>query len=340
MTRYVIVGAGAIGAHLAAQLTSAGIDTVLVARGHQLDALRRGPLVLRKAAGDERVPLTVAADAAEAGLRSDDVLVLAVKSQDAEAVIAEWAWLPLADDPLAVVADLPVVVLQNGVATEDIARRRFARVVSVATIVPAGYLEPGVVIPYAASGTGYLQVGALDGRQAEDAALVAAVAGDLERAGYVVRVRDDITRRKHEKLLHNILNAVAVLGGDDEGRRALSDALVAEARAVLAAAGHDLDVPSDVDVVRALGRDGGPPAGPTPERPAFKGSTWQNFAKGTRSEIDYLNGEIVLLARRHGVAAPLNERLQRILGRSAALGEGPGSRHVDDVLEPAPTRSR
>ncbi|MFT4215138.1 MAG: 2-dehydropantoate 2-reductase N-terminal domain-containing protein [Microbacterium sp.] len=338
MTRYVVIGAGAIGAHLAAQLTAAGIDTVLVARGRQLDALRRGPLVLRKASGDEHVSIAVAADAAEIGLRRGDVLVLAVKSQDAEGIIAGWAWLPLADDPLGVAADLPIVVLQNGVAAEQIALRRFARVVSVATIVPSGYLEPGVVIPYAGTGTGYFQVGALDGRQAADAELVAGVAGDLEKAGYVVRVREDITRRKHEKLLHNILNAVSVLAGDDDQRRALSDALVAEARAVLTAAGFDLDVPADVDIAQAFG--GRPPAAPTAERPAFHGSTWQNFAKGTPSEVDYLNGEIVLLARRLGIPAPLNEAVQRLLGRSAALGEGPGARRIDEILELAPTPSR
>ncbi|MDM4761588.1 2-dehydropantoate 2-reductase N-terminal domain-containing protein [Galbitalea sp. SE-J8] len=335
MTRYVIIGAGAIGAHLAAQLTSAGIPAVLVARGRQLDALRAGPLVLRKADGDERVRLRVVADAAEARLTTDDVLVLAVKSQDAEEVISGWAWLPLADSAELVAADLPLVVLQNGVATEDAARRRFARVVSVATIVPVNYLEPGVVIPYAAGGTGYLQVGALDGRQDADAGTVASVAADLEAAGYLVRVRTDITRRKHEKLLHNILNAVSVLDGDDRERTLLSDGLVAEARAVLEAAGVDLDIAADVDPGRAVG-GGREPQPPTAGRPAFRGSTWQNFARGTRSELDFLNGEIVLLGRRHGVPTPLNERVQRVLGRSELLGEGPGAHRIGEILELAP----
>jgi len=329
--RYVIIGAGAIGAHLAAQLTLAGVPAVLVARGAQLEALRSGPLVLRKADGDERVTLTVAGDAAEAALSADDVLVLAVKTQDAEAVIADWAWIPLAGSEDLVAADLPLVVLQNGVATEEVARRRFGRVVSVATVVPVNFLEPGVVIPYAGTGTGYFQVGALDGRQEADAELVSRIAADLERAGYVTRVRDDITRRKHEKLLHNITNAVHVLAGDEDERARLSAELVAEARAVLTAAGFDLDIPADVDLGQAIG-GGRPPAAPTPERPPFRGSTWQNFVKGTPSEIDYLNGEIVLLGRRAGVPAPLNERVQRILGRASATGEGPGAHHIGEVL--------
>ncbi|MFT4124242.1 MAG: 2-dehydropantoate 2-reductase N-terminal domain-containing protein [Microbacteriaceae bacterium] len=329
MTRYVIIGAGAIGAHLAAQLSQAGLPAVLVARGAQLEALRRGPLTLRKAGGEERVSVAVAADAAEAALTADDVLVLAVKSQDAEAVLASWAWQALAEGD-GVAADLPIAVLQNGVATEDAALRRFARVLSVATVVPVAALEPGVVIPYAGSGTGYLQLGAVEGRQQRDAELVAAVAADLERAGYLVRVRQDMRRRKQEKLLHNILNGVHVLAGGDADRARLSDGLVAEARAALTAAGVDLDIPQDVEIGSALG---GQRPEPSPERPPFKGSTWQSFAKGAPSELDYLNGEIVLLGRRHGVPTPLNERLQRLLQRSAAAGEGPGTHDVAEVLD-------
>lgn len=330
--RYVIIGAGAIGAHLAAQLTVAGVAAVLVARGAQLQALRSAPLVLRKPDGDERVALAVVADTAEAGLGADDVLILAVKTQDAESALAELAWQPLHDAPDLVAADLPLVVLQNGVATEEFARRRFGRVVSVATVVPVNFLEPGVVIPYAGNGTGYFQLGALDGRQEADAELVASVAADFTNAGYLVKVRQDITLRKHDKLLHNITNAVHVFAGSDEDRARLSEGLEAEARGVLAAAGFDLDIAADVDLGQAIG-GGRAPAEPTADRPAFRGSTWQNFAKKTRSEIDYLNGEIVWIGRRVGVATPLNERVQRILGRSSAIGEGPATHNISEVFD-------
>jgi Ketopantoate reductase len=329
MTRYVIVGAGAVGAHLAAQFTLAGIDAVLIARGAQLDALRDAPLELRKAQGTQRVTVQVAADAAEARLTAADRIVFAVKSQDIENTVSQWAWQPLGDDSSGVVADLPALVLQNGVAAEDVARRRFRSVISIATVVPVNYLEPGVVIPYAGSGSGYFQVGALENAGAEDLALVDEVADDLSRAGYVVRVRQDISRRKHEKLLHNILNAVSVLDGEASDREALSAGLLAEAREVLRASGVDLDVPQDVDLGAALGPRA---VEPTQERPVFRGSTWQNFAKGTPSEVDFLNGEIVLLGRRHGVPTPLNERVQRTLGRSSALGEAPGTHRISDIL--------
>jgi 2-dehydropantoate 2-reductase/thiosulfate/3-mercaptopyruvate sulfurtransferase len=63
-------------------------------------------------------------------------------------------------------------------------------------------------------------------------------------------------------------------------------------------------------------------------------STWQSFARAdTRGhEVDFLNGELVLLARLHGTEAPLNEAIQRLLGRSFDLREPVGTHHVDEVL--------
>ena len=49
-------------------------------------------------------------------------------------------------------------------------------------------------------------------------------------------------------------------------------------------------------------------------------------------EVDYLNGEIVLLARLHGVPTPVNELLQRATHEAAAAGTAPGSIPAADLL--------
>jgi ketopantoate reductase len=41
----------------------------------------------------------------------------------------------------------------------------------------------------------------------------------------------------------------------------------------------------------------------------IRGSTWQSLARGRPTEIAYLNGEIVRLGRKHGIATPINEHL-------------------------------
>ena len=53
-------------------------------------------------------------------------------------------------------------------------------------------------------------------------------------------------------------------------------------------------------------------------------STWQSFARGTSSEVDFLSGEVALIARRHGIDAPLNAAVARELGALAARGGRPG----------------
>ena len=54
---------------------------------------------------------------AEAGLRPGDTLILTAKTQDAAALLDEWAWQPVSGGTVAA-ETLPVVCAQNGVASE------------------------------------------------------------------------------------------------------------------------------------------------------------------------------------------------------------------------------
>src|SRR5207342_3478153 len=82
---------------------------------------------------------------------------------------------------------------------------------------------------------------------------------------------------------------------------------------------------------RRAGLPGMRPVGPT-ERAG--GSSWQSLARATGSiEADYLNGEIVLLGRLHGVATPVNLTLQRLAARAARAGLAPGSMGIDELIQ-------
>ena len=107
---------------------------------------------------------------------------------------------------------------------------------------------------------------------------------------------------------------------------------MAEARAVYAAAGIELidDEPYKQRMAKL--------AFAVPAGLGFAGgSTWQSLAKGASSvEVDYLNGEIVLLGRLHGVATPANETLQRLINQMAQRGAGGASMtpaELDALLE-------
>ena len=88
MSRYLIVGAGAVGATVAAQLHRAGIETVLVARGAHLAALREHGLRYLRPDGSHVLRIPVAGGPADVSIRPGDVLVLATKSQDTASALS------------------------------------------------------------------------------------------------------------------------------------------------------------------------------------------------------------------------------------------------------------
>ena len=96
--RYIIVGTGAVGGTIGGSGSRGGHEVVLVARGAHLDALRSDGLRLATPLGTEVLPIPAVSGPAEVGLRHDDVLILTTKTQDADALLAEWAWQPVAGD--------------------------------------------------------------------------------------------------------------------------------------------------------------------------------------------------------------------------------------------------
>jgi len=115
--RYIVIGAGGVGGTIGGRLAQAGHDVVLVARGPHLGALRaQGGLRLTTPDGTSVIGAPAVSGPDEVELTSEDVLVLAAKTQDAEAAMAGWAWKPVKGGTVAA-EDLPVVCAQNGVAS-------------------------------------------------------------------------------------------------------------------------------------------------------------------------------------------------------------------------------
>jgi len=328
MTRYVVIGAGAVGAGLAAQLELHGLPYVLVGRGAQIAHLAEHGLTYHRKGATTTVPLSTAAAPAEVTLTTDDVLVFTPKVQDLDTAVRDWAWQPLSDVPGRTAADLPVITLQNGLDAERIALRRFAVVYGASLMTPARFTVVGEVVSGAAGPVGVLTIGRYP-TGSDDR--LSAVAEDLRAAEYIVQISDDVVRWKAAKIVHNVRNAVEVLAGDAEDKARIENELVAETRAALAAANIAVadTVAERTEDLSSFTLD--PDSGILPGQQ----STWQSFARGVSAETDYLNGEIVLLGRLHGVAVPFNAAVQAVLGASALAGEKPGTRTATEVLAAA-----
>jgi 2-dehydropantoate 2-reductase len=323
--RLIIIGAGAVGGTIGARLSQSGHDVVLVARGRHGEAIRSGGLTLHTAEETVTLPVPVVAGPDELDLTEDDVLVCAVKSQDTRDVLDAWAHVPVGASGRPAGAVLPFVVAQNGVANEVAALRVFARVYPVCVWLPASYLEPGAVHAEGAPCSGFLTVGRLGGPLDDvSGALVAALA-----ASRFLAVEDaDVMRWKHGKLLSNLGNGLDAACARGPRTRRLAERLRDEGRAVLTAAGIAFSTPEE----EAARRGDAVQVRPAPGTDRGGSSTWQSLARGTGGiEVDYLNGEIGLLGRLHGVPTPVNDAVQQAAHRLVRDGRPPRSFDVAEL---------
>jgi 2-dehydropantoate 2-reductase len=339
--RYIIIGAGAVGGTLGGRLAQSGNDVVLVARGAHLDALRDSGLRLITVSGVVTAAIPAVAGAAELGeLRRDDVLVLAVKSQNTAEALTQWSAAPVAGGGTAGEL-LPIACAQNGVDNERMALRLFREVYGICVWLPATHLEPGVVVSHSAPMSGILALG----RYPTGVDPVARQIGaDLSRSVFDAPVVPDVMRWKYGKLLKNLANALDALLGRTasefgEAVADVRDVCQAEGEAVLAAAGIAYQSDGERQGVqrdRMQFHD-------IPGMPRGGGSTWQSLTRGAGSvEGDYLNGEIALLGRLHGVATPVNDLLQRMVAQAARERWTPGDippERLRPLLEVASKRS-
>ena len=314
--RYVVFGAGAVGGVVAARLYQAGRPVVVIARGAHYEAIRDRGLTLQEP--DARTVLEI--DAADAPQRlqwrPDDVVLLAVKSQDtAGALRALRESAP---------ASTAVVCLQNGVENERAALRLFEHVYGAVVMLPAAHLEPGVVQAHATKLTGIVDLGRYPSGSDERAEQTSQA---LEAARFSSHVFDDVMRLKYAKLILNLANAVDATFADGPDAERLADAAREEGRAALSAAGIEHEAGEVTDVGARWDRMGVR----RDQRPGS--STWQSLQRGTGAvETDYLNGEIVLMGRLHGVPTPVNEALCRAAARAARERVAPRSLSAGDLL--------
>ena len=309
--RIILYGLGSIGGVVAAGLARAGIPVIGIARGAMLQAVQASGLTMLHSGGPTRAKIQCVAHPKEIEFEPSDIILMCMKGQDMlEALLALRA---------AGVTRQPIFCCQNGVANERLALRFFPNVHGITVMMPATYLEPGKVAVFVEPRFGIFDIGRYPGgHDADDARL----AGALRAANIEPFVQEAVMESKHGKLLMNLMNVVQAALGVGVEADDLRSRITDEAKAVLAAAQIrwtmiGAEDPRRKDFIRPAEVEGAARSG---------GSTYQSLMRGTGSiETDYLNGEIVQIARLHGIEAPLNEGLQCLGAVLLAQGAKPGS---------------
>ncbi len=296
--KILVYGAGGVGAFFGGLLARAGEDVHFVARGAQLEALRRSGITIRShALGEVVIPrVSAVGHAADAG--QADLVLVCVKAHQTAGIL---------DDLAACVGDRTVIVpLQNGVESDEVLAARFgaARVVPAVVYVGATLDAPGVVTHVAA---GRIGIGAKPG---VDATRLPEIRDTLARTGLPMYISDDIQRERWHKLLwnaaFNTVSAITQRGPAEllalPESRALLIGIMREALDVARASGINL---RDEDIDEQIAW--------TERAPGLRTSTMVDRERGKAMEIDALIGVIVRKGRAAGVPTPRSEVVYALL---------------------------
>lgn len=318
--RYIIYGAGGVGATIGGRLFHNGLDTILICRGDHLTAIQeRGLHLVTHDLGAIDLPITAVGHPSEINWSEDDVVILSMKTQDTEGALL---------DLEAAAGDVqpPIICAQNGVENERRALRHFPRVYGMVARLPGTYLEPGVIENHAKGVGGLLDLGRYP--EGNDS-LAEQVAADLNVSGFRSRTETKVMRWKYAKLIRNLANGLTACVGMDvdvsDFRRALIDEALACYKAV------DLDYATESEEAAHRDQDGYVTA-PIGDSPRLGNSSWQSLIRSVGTiETDFLNGEIVMLGIQGGVDTPYNRTVQRASAWMAREHKQPGVLTLEDL---------
>ena len=319
-----VYGAGAIGGLMAAWLARSGHDVSVVARGAQLDAIRRhGLRVQSKGKTDS---FRIKAESEPTKLGAQDYILVTVKAQSLTDVAGTIA--PLLGE------ETSVVTAMNGVPWWFFHRLKFRngderlesldpggklsraipteRVVGCVIHLAASTPEPGLVSHNMGSKLILGEPGS------ENTGRTKRIAEALAAAGFEIEVTDSIEKEFWVKLLGNVsfnpVSALTVTTADrliqNEEVKAYMVEIMREVLAIGRAVGVDanIDPEARIDMARVLG--------------PFKTSMLQDLEAGKPLEIDGLLAGTLEIARKAGVRAPFTESLFGLIrARAQSTGQ-------------------
>ena len=314
-----IAGAGNIGCFVGGLLAAAGHRVRFLARRRTIDAVWSDGLQLSDLEGLE---LTIPADrltlSDDPAIMTDaDTILVTVKSSDTP----EIAGLIAAHGA----EDAIIVSLQNGVRNTSVLRERLPGRRVLGGMVPFNVLAP--------------EPGRFHRATSGEVAIEQDPSGVAERLSVPhlrMKSAQDIAGLQWGKLLINLNNALNALSG-----LPLSQQLAQRPWRLLLAAQME-------EGLAAMKADGLRPVSSTPIPPALaawllrlpdglfrialgrsmtidpkaRSSMWEDLQHRRPTEIDYLQGEIIRLATRHGLSVPLSRRIVDLVRAAEMAASG------------------
>ncbi|QNE21240.1 2-dehydropantoate 2-reductase [Kribbella qitaiheensis] len=314
--RIAVYGAGGIGCYVGGRLAATGTPVTLIGRRRMGDELAEHGLHLTDYLGAELSVRDVPFETEPAAVADADLVLVTVKS----------AGTPTAADELAgaLKPGAVVVSFQNGIRNGDILRERLPDQVVLSGMVPFNVLNRG---------GGAFHQGTSGGLDVQRHAALTPYVEGFATAGLPLTQHADILPVQWAKLLLNLNNPINALADvplrDELSQRAFRRCLAAAQAETLALLTIEGIKPAQLMVIpphrfpmllrlpdfiykrlasKTLAID-----------PLARTSMWEDLVAGRRTEIDYINGEVVRLAESLGREAPVNAKLVELI-RAAEVG--------------------
>lgn len=311
--KVLIIGAGAIGIAAGCLLKSAGVGVGMLASEKTAQAIREGGIHKRGLFGDIDIAagdVDVFTDYDQLRGGYDYVIVSAKAFSNAQ--IAEEL------EKCGVLGRGRIVIMQNGIGTEEEYARRFSESAVYNARVITGFERTAPNVSKITVHNAPVLIGSVFGCETE---AVKPLCDALSRAGLEAETDEEIGKALWAKLLYNTtLNPLGAILGYSYGElyesahaRAIMEQLVAESFAVMNSGGFATYQKTAEEYIALLYNK------LIPDTYAHCSSTLQDIRKRQKTEIDTLNGSIVRLGEKFGVDTPAHRMICRLIG---ALEDG------------------
>jgi 2-dehydropantoate 2-reductase len=301
-----VYGAGGIGCYIGGRLAAGGADVVFIGRQRMADEVAEHGLHLTDYLGADLVVPAVRYETTPAAAAEADLVLVTVKSAGTATAAEELASV--------LKPGATVVSFQNGIRNGEVLHDRLPEHTVLTGMVPFNVLNRG---------GGSFHQGTQGKLDVQKHAALEPYVDAFVQAGLPLTQHDEILPVQWAKLLLNLNNPVNALSD-----LPLRDELAQRAyRRCLAAAQTET-----LSLLKAAGITPAQVTGVPPHRlpsllslpdfifkrlagkmlaidPHARTSMWEDLQAGRRTEIDYLNGEVVRLAESLGRQAPINTKL-------------------------------
>ena len=307
--RYAVVGLGAVGSILGGLLARTGDNITLIGRKNQVDAIKKNGITIDGVHIIENIHVTEKFSS----LTDVDVMFVCVKSHDTyELALKIKKYLK---------KSALIVSMQNGVRNA----RQLEGITGVKTMSSAVLFN--AVCKKAGDVSLTMKGGLLLEYNKEKYTTILKIHNVLKKAGFNVEIIDDIHAALWSKLVLNLQIAVTALTGQsikesikDRISRKIIISTMNEGLRVVKKSEIRLSALSKVDPRKMIWilRTGGFLSTVLSNyilglKENARNSMWQSLSRGKPTEIDYINGEIVNLAKQNNLKAPINIKLVELI---------------------------